>query len=559
MNPFSVISTYRSFHRLREVSLILSKHGFNQLIEALGLARFLPLSRRFRVRSGAAGDIPVPVQVRMALEDLGPTYIKLGQMLAARPDLVPPEFVDEFKKLQDRVPPFPSEQAKEIIEEEVGGDVAEFFQEVDPVPVAAASIAQVHRARLSDGSRVVLKVRRPGIERTVGDDLATLYMLVNLVERYIPDAKPFDLRSIIDEFARTIRKELDFFLEASNTERFRKNFEGYDGVVVPTVVWPLTSKRLLVLEAIEGDHIDDPAYLEARGLDPRHLARSMAKVFLKQVFEDGLFHGDLHAGNVLVTPDGKIAYLDFGAVGYLSEELQESLGHLFVALISRDYAGLADGYIHLGGVDETIDLRAFHRDLRELIEPYYGRPLKDLRLGEILRETSQIALRHRIRVPPNLLLLARSILTVEGLARLLDPEFVILDMAVPYARKLLVQRMDPRRQARTAYKAARNLRDFVLAAPSQVTRLFQKMLEGKFAVDFVHQGYEPVLDEMDRATNRVSFSLVISALIVGSALLVLSGKGPQIWDFPVFGILGFLLAGFLGFGLAIAILRSGRF
>jgi len=556
---FTLTQTYRSINRLREIALILSKHGFNQVLENVGLGKLLPLSRRFQGRSGRVGATPVPAQARLAMEDLGPTFVKLGQMLSTRPDLVPPEFVDEFKKLQDDVPPFPFTDARRIIEEEVGATLAETFLEVDPQPLAAASIAQVHRARLADGSRVVLKVRRPGIERTVSHDLATLYLLVNMVERYIPESRPFNLRAIVDEFARVIRRELDFFLEASNTERFRQNFEGFEGVLVPAVIWEFTTKRLLVLEAIEGDPLDDPEMLRARGIDPTALAKTAARAFLKQIFQDGLFHGDLHGGNLLVTPAGAIALLDFGAVGYLSEDAQEGLGQLFVALVGRDYAALADGYVRMGAADDTVDLRAFQRDLRELIEPYHGRPLKDLRIGEILREASQIALHHRVRVPPDLLLLARSTLTVEGLTRLLDPNFLILEEATPYARKLLLNRLDPRRQARLAYRTARDVRDFVRAVPAQLTRILQKMLEGKFAVDFVHQGYEPMLDELDRSSNRVSFSVIIAALIVGSALIVLAGRGPLLWDFPVFGILGFLLAGILGLGLAIAILRSGKF
>ena len=558
MNLYTLTQTYRSLNRIREIVLILSKHGFHQVLETVGLARFLPLSRRFRVRSGVEGDVSPAVQLRMALEDLGPTFVKLGQMLSTRPDLIPPEFVEEFKRLRDEVPPFPFGEARRIIEEEIGATLEEAFAEVDPEPLAAASIAQVHRARLHDGSRVVLKIQRPGIERVVSQDLATLYLMAALVDRYVPEARPFRLREIVDEFARTLRRELDFFLEASNTERFRQNFQEFRGVVIPAVRWEFTTRRLLVLEAIEGRRAEDPEALRDMGHDTSALARTLARAFLKQVFEDGLFHGDLHAGNVLVTPDGRIAFLDFGAVGYLSEEAQECLGHLFLAMITRDYAQMADGFIRLGSADETVDLRAFQRDLRELIEPYFGRPLKDLRVGHILREASQIAVRHRVRVPPDLVLLARSILTVESLGRDLAPDFVVLEEAVPFARKLLLRRADPRRQARIAYRTLRDLSDFLRALPGQVSRILQKLLEGKLAVDFVHKGYEPLLAELDRSSNRLSFAMIVSALIIGSSLIVLAGRGPFVWDFPLLGILGFLVAGILGFGLAFAILRSGK-
>jgi ubiquinone biosynthesis protein len=556
---YTLAQTYRSIHRLREISLILSRHGFNQFLEATGLSRFLPLAKRFQGRSGVVGDIPVPVQLRMALEDLGPAFIKLGQMLSTRPDLVPGPFIEEFRKLRDDVPPFPFTEVRRIVEEELGVPAEKAFLSIDQEPLAAASIAQVHRGLLQDGSRVVLKVQRPGIERIVSQDLSILYILLSLAERYILEARDVNLRTITDEFSRTIRRELDFFLEASNTERFRKNFEGFEGLRIPAVHWELTTKRLLVLEEIEGETVDDPELLRARGLDPSRLARIAARSLLAQVFEKGFFHGDLHGGNLLITPDGQIALLDFGAVGYLSDEVQECLGTLFFALLARDYAALADGYLRLGAVDETVNMRQFQRDLRELVEPYFGRPLKDLRLGEILKEGAQIALRHRIRISPDLVLLARSILTIEGFARLLDPEFVVLEEAIPYARKLALQGLDPRKQARSAYRALRDLKVFLGSAPSQLTRLLQKMLEGKLAIDFVHQGYEKMVDEMDRSSNRLSFSLIISALIIGSSLMVLSGKGPLLWQFPIFGIVGFLIAGVLGFGLAISILRSGKF
>ena len=559
MSLYSLHQTYRSINRLREIALVLSQHGFHQMLEAAGLSRFLPLSKRFRGRSGLRGEIPAPVQLRMALEDLGPTFVKLGQMLSTRPDLVPPEFVEEFKKLQDHVPPFPTEQARQIIEAELGAEVWEVLQELDPEPLAAASMAQVHRAQLADGTPVVLKVQRPGIERIVSNDLATLYTLVNVLERYVPEARQFEPRGIVDEFARTIRRELDFFLEASNTERFRQNFPEDGEVVIPQVHWELSTRRVLVLEALEGVPADDPRVLAGEIADPSRLARTITRAFLKQMFEDGLFHGDLHAGNMLSLPGDKLGLLDFGAVGYLSEELQEALGHLFVALIGRDYAELADGFLMLDTLDESVNMGVFQRDLRELIEPYHGRPLQDLHLGDILREATQIAIRHRVKVPTDLTLLVRSVISVEGLALQLDPEFLVLDMAAPYAKRLLARRLDPRRQARATVRVLRDLREFGRSVPRQLTRIFQKMIEGKFAVDFVHQGYEPMIDEIDRSSNRISLALIISALIIGSAVISHSGRGPLLWDFPVFGILGFTLAGVLGFGLAFAILRSGKF
>lgn len=559
MNIFALSRTYRSIGRLRDIAVVLSRHGFNQMLRAAGLTRFLPLSQRFQAAKGINSDTPVSAELRMVLEDLGPTFVKLGQMLSMRPDLAPPDFVKEFKKLRDAAPPFDFAKAKSIIEEETGAPLDEIFLEVNPKPIAAASIGQVHAARLKDGSSVVLKIQRPGIDRVISSDLATLYLVVGLSERYLPELAPFNIRGIVDEFAHVIRRELDFFLEASNTERFRLNSQSTENVLVPKVYWELTTKKMLVLEAITGIQPDNPEKLRQMGVDPSCVAKTIARSFLKQVFEDGLFHGDLHSGNILITPEGKVAFLDFGAVGYLAEEVQENLGQLFMAITMRDYASLADGYSRMGLVDETIDRRAFERDLCELVEPYYGRPLGDLKIGDILREATQIALKHRIHVQADLSLLGRSILTVEGVAMAMDPGFLILDEAVPYAKKLVMRRMNPKRHAREIFMAFRDLSEFVRMLPSQLSKIFQKTLEDRLTVDFVHKGYEPMLDEMDRSSNRISFSMIISALIVGSALVTMAEKGPMINGFPVIGILGFTIAGVLGLGLAVLILKSGKY
>jgi len=419
-------------------------------------------------------------------------------------------------------------------------------------------MAQVHRAVRADGRRVVVKVRRPGIERMVHRDLGVLQLLIGALEKYVPESRDLDLPAILDEFSRTIRHELDFFREASNTERLRRNLEAVDDALIPSVHWDLTSERMMVQDEVAGVSPSDPEALARAGLDPKRIARQIAKLYMKQVLDDGVFHGDLHAGNVRVTPDGRVAFLDFGAVGYLTGEMQESLGNFFLALLSQDYAAMAEEYVKLGSRESLVEERAFERDLRELIEPYFGRPMSDLRVGPILREAVIVALRHHIRLPREMILLGRSTLAVEGMIARLDPELVILEEALPQAKKLLLRRFDPRRQVRRLQRVARDYQETIRRLPNQVTRVFQRLLDSRLSIEFVHRGYEKALLEVDRASNRVSVSLIISALIVGSALIVLSGKGPMLWDFPIFGMAGFVLAAVMGFGLAIVILRSGK-
>jgi len=481
-------------------------------------------------------------------------------MLSSRPDLVPPEYAEEFRKLQDQVAPFSFDEVRRTIEEETGGPVEELFATVEAGVLAAASIAQVHRATLTDGSRVVIKVRRPGIERTVKQDLGVLKLIVDTVEHYVAESRSIGLQTIYEEFSRAIRKELDFFLEGSNTENIRRNFEGHDEVVVPRVHWELTSESLLVMEEIVGVPATDPTAMSAYLDSQRHkMAEALACAYMKMVFEDGVFHADLHAGNIRITPEGKVALLDFGSVGYLTGEMQQSLGNFFLALINRDYQGLADEFLKLGLTDDGINASKFERDLRDLIEPYYGRPLSELRVGEVLRESITIALKHNVSVPAEMVLLGRSSLTIEGMISRLDPTLDILEVSEPFAKRLIARRFDPREQGRFLLKLVSDYRSMAAKLPRQVSKVFERLLASRLSIDFVHQGYDKALEEIDRSSNRIAVSMVISALIVGSALIVQSGKGPVLWDFPLFGIVGFVVAGMLGLGLAIQILRSGKF
>lgn len=561
MNIRTLTLTYRSMQRLREIVVVFSRYGFQQILQTSGLSRYLPVSHR--VRRGEEGPehrAGGPERLRMALQELGPTFVKLGQMLASRPDLVPEVYAEEFRKLQDHVQPISFADVRAVIETELGAPLEELFTSVEEEPLAAASIAQVHRAKLLNGESVVIKVRRPGIERTITSDLAVLRIVAEAIEHYMVEARPLALPMIVDEFSRAIRKELDFILEAANVERFAKNFAGVHEVVIPRIRWDVTTQRMMVMDEVEGFCPNDAERFTLLGPEARRsYARIISRAFMKQVLEDGVFHADMHAGNIRFTEDGRVALLDFGSVGFLSERSQDSLGGFFTALLTHDYAALVDEFVRIGAMDAMIDSTAFERDLREMVEPYHGRPLGEIRMGEVLREAVSIAVRHSIKVPPEMVLLGRASITVEGLVRRIDPEINVIDEATPFAKKLLMHRFDPRRQLRRASKVARDYGDLVAKLPTQVTRIFQKILESKLTIEFVHKGYDKALDEIDRSSNRISASLMISAVIVGSSLIVLSGKGPQLWGFPAMGIAGYVIAGILGLGLAIQILRSGKF
>jgi ubiquinone biosynthesis protein len=550
--------TYMLAGRLREIVGVFSSHGFWHIVRDLRLTRYAPLANRIRGPLKYDEALSAPERLRMAMEELGPTFVKLGQLLSARPDIVGESFAVEFARLREKVAPISFEKVEREINNETGKTLEELFEYFEKEPLASASIAQVHRARLKDGRKVVVKVRRPGVGRVVNRDLAVLQLMLTAGERYVEETKELDLHTILDEFSRSLRRELDFFLEASNSERLRREADREGEIIIPEVVWEFTTESIIVFDEIEGVSPTDNEGIEALGADRSKMASALARAVIKQVLIDGVFHADLHGGNIRVTAGGKLALLDFGAIGYLSEEMRESIGNLLFSVISRDYAALVEEFVRIGYCEEVVDERAFERDLREIIEPYYGRPLGDLRIGEILGEGIRIGLRHKVRVPPELVMLGRTLLVAEEVIRSLDPGTMILNEAMPFAQRLLVKRMDPRRHLKLMQKALHDYTDMAQRLPTQVSRILQRILESRLSIDFVHKGYDNMLSEMDRATNRLSLSIVIGALIVGSAFVTQSGKGPLLWDFPVFGIIGFLLAGIMGLGLAFVILRSGK-
>lgn len=544
--------------RLREIVGVFSSHGFWHFVRDLRLTGYAPIAKRIRGPLKYDEALTAPERLRLAMEELGPTFVKLGQLLSARPDIVGEPFAAEFEKLREKVAPISFEKVERAIHSETGKTLEELFEYFEEEPLASASIAQVHRARLKDGRKVAVKIRRPGIGKIINLDLSVLQLLLTAAERYVEETRELDLHVILDEFSRSLRRELDFFLEASNSERLRRETAKEGDILIPEVLWDYTTESIIVFEEVEGVSPTDDAALAAIGADRSKMASVLARSVIKQVLIDGVFHADLHGGNIRITADGRLALLDFGAIGYLSEEMRESIGNLLFSVISRDYAALVEEFVRIGYCEEVVDERAFERDLREIIEPYYGRPLGDLRIGEILGEGIRIGLRHKVRVPPELVMLGRTMLVAEGVIRHLDPKTVILNEALPFAQKLLLKRLDPRRHMKLMQKALHDYRDMGQRFPSQVSRILQRILESRLSIDFVHKGYDNMLSEMDRVTNRLSLSIVIGALIVGSAFVTQSGKGPLLWDFPVFGIVGFLLAGVMGLGLAIVILRSGK-
>jgi ubiquinone biosynthesis protein len=557
---------YRDIPRIRQIIMVASRYGFGHLVEQLGLQRFVSFGRRmltFKQPPPPGHRLNAPERLRIVFEELGPSFIKLGQVLACRPDMLPIEYAQELSKLTDSVSPFPFEQAKEIIERDLGAPLDALFAEFDPAPVAAASIAQVHRAVLPDGTEVMAKVQRPNIERIIARDISILRGLAELVEAHVPEMAPYNVPGVVEEFARTINRELDFFIEASNAVQLRRNFEKSDSLYIPKVFPGISSKRVLVLEKVEGVRIDDFEALDRKGFDRRDLSMKGAAAFFQMVFRDGFFHADPHPGNIFVLHDGRLALVDFGIMGRVTEENIEHFANSFLALANHDYDSLVQQYMNLGFVaEEVVDLERFQRELkedfRELLEPYYGMKVKQIDFGAYVDRVTQILLRHHLRLPQNLYLIDKALITLEGVLKQLDPEFDYLEAAQPYVVDLIRRRRNPLRAFRTARKNMMDFSDMLSHLPRQVRNVVRKVLRNDIRINIHHEELGHFIRDLDKSSNRLAFSIITAAIIVASSIIIHSGLGRTIFGLPLFGLIGYVIAGLFGIWILIGILRSGQ-
>ncbi|MBN2233284.1 MAG: ubiquinone biosynthesis protein UbiB [Deltaproteobacteria bacterium] len=563
MDIFQIDRTYRSIRRYRQIIGVLVSYGFGGLIEQLNLDYYLALGKRIVTFNRAGRKELVRYtkaeRLRLVLEELGPTFIKLGQLLSTRADLLPSNVIRELKRLQDNVPPFSYTEVESRIEVSLGRRPPEIFARIDSVPVAAASIAQVHRAVLLSGETVAVKVRRPGIEDIVDTDVDIMMNLAHLVHRHIPDAQIYDPVGIVREFAKTIRRELDFQVEGRHIDRFEQLFAADETVSMPRVFWEHTSGAILVMSWVDGIKIDEREKLEAAGLDPRVIAGKGASLILRQILEFGIFHGDPHPGNLYVLPGNVIAPLDFGIVGHLDEELKGLVLDLLLSVINHDVGKMVKILAGVGVIDEDlIDIRELRADLYDFIDRYYGIPLHRLSVATLIRDFIGITSHHHIRFLPSMMLLFKSLATIEGVGRALDPEFDMIAHATPFVQQLLARRLSPEQLARTAWRRLDDLRSLMEMLPDSSREILKKLSKGKLKIEFEHVGLEPLGRTLDKITNRIAFSLLISAIIIASSLIMQTDVGYTLLGYPILGILGYLVAGGLGFWLAIAILRSGR-
>jgi ubiquinone biosynthesis protein len=552
----------RELPRLQEIATVFIRHGLGEFVQRIGVAGVLERAGRI-VHWGAASEsvkLDPAQRLRLALEELGPSFVKLGQLMATRVDLFPPRWIGELEKLHAEVPPVAFEALLPELERALGRSPFDAFRDIETRAQAAASIAQVHRAKLQDGTPVVLKVRRPGVRATIDADLRLLRRVAELIEAEIPEARRYHPAEIAGQFARSLEREADFATETRNIERFTKNFAGDPHIVIPRIYPEWTSDTLLVQEHVEGIPATDMAAVEAAGLDRKLLAARGVDAFLKMILIDGFFHADPHPGNVFYLPGNRIVIIDFGMVGRLSPQRRGQVVDLLAGLARMAEEPMLDVLLDWSG-DAHVDETKLAADVNELVFDYEGMPLKDIRIGAVIRQFAAILREHSIVLPADLSLMFKALITLEGLGRQYDPEFHIVSHLTPLVRNALAERHRPAELMRRGRAALGETFDLVSSVPRDFARLLREARRGKTRVDLDLKRLDSFGRQLDRTLDRVTMGIMTASLVIGSAIVLTVEGGPRVLGIavlPVLGMLGYVVAFLNSAWIIYGIWRSGR-
>jgi ubiquinone biosynthesis protein len=546
LNPFK---QYRTLSRSRHIFFILSKHGFGELIGWLKIKAWwrktTPTGRPVLSRAK---------RFRMMLEELGPTFIKFGQLLSTRSDLLPADFLEELVCLQDRVTPVPWKYMKWRFEH-AGINIDETFSDFDTTPIASASLAQVYAATLKTGEKVAVKILKPNIEDTISADLSVLGWFAARLTQHLEEAKRWEPEGIIREFRNSITKELDLRHEGRNADIFRNNFADDPTVYVPKIYWSLSSRAILVMEFIDGkrliDCFDPAVPIELR----RKIAVNGAQAVLKQIFLHGFFQADPHPGNGFVLDDGVICWLDFGMFARVDQDSLLYIAQGLYATINKDAERLVKATRAIGMITDESETDQLKLALIDLVDQYHGLPLKQIVLGKLLAEVVQIIRLNKLRLRSNLMMLVKSISTIESVGRNLDPDFDIIAHAEPFIKNILTRQHSPGRILDAAVNLGEDITTFIRSAPDNMLQIMKKMKDGHFKIDFMHKGLEGPVNELNRMIDKLILGIVTGALLIASSLIVQTGKGPQLFGYSAVGIVGFFAAGFLVLWITVDIFR----
>nr|MBC7244937.1 AarF/ABC1/UbiB kinase family protein [Chloroflexota bacterium] len=560
--PFHIRQPYEDIVRLRHIAEVLLRNGLGFLAEQLDLARFLPPWRRRNIApENEVSKYSIPERVRHTLEELGPTFIKLGQMLSTRPDLLPQEYIEELSKLLDAAPPVPADEILAQLERELNAPPQDIFAHFETEPMASASIGQAHRATLKSGENVIVKVQRPGVERIVEADLDLLMRQARFLEHRLALAREYRLSDLVHEFGQTLRDELDYTVEGRNTDRLRRNLQLDTRVIVPHVHWDLTTRRVITSQELCGYKLLDLELLKREGYDLSAIAEVIVDVYLKQVFVDGFFHADPHPANILIC-DERIGFVDFGMMGYLAPATKDLLAGLLVSAMNEDVDEVVQTMVRLGAAERRIDLNALRGDIQRLFLRYYGLALEEVHLGDFLEHIMAVAFRYHIHLPADLAMLARTVVVLEGVARTLSPDFVLVEKARPFIQQLLSEQLSLQHLGARAVRTLHELDQFVQVLPQRLDKLSSQLEQGDMTLGIDLRHLQSLLAKLDRIANRLSFSILVAALIIGSALIILGGEATSVWRMPVIRValpiaqISFVVAGVLAAWLFLSIIRS---
>ncbi len=561
----------RHIGRLAQITNTFARHGLWSLAERLGLKAQLT-SEQVREaeqldRQGDGeevdasediGDLKgLPARLRRSFEELGPAFVKLGQVLATREDLLPKEYTDELKKLHSSVNALPFAAIKQVLVAELGEVKLKAFKSINEKPLAAGSVAQVHEATLETGERVVVKVQRPGIDHQIKVDLSLMAELAGLIEKFIPEIAFARPQAMVQEFARGFVGELDFIREGGNIEKIARNFEAVDHIVVPDVFWKLTTPRVITQSFMDGIQSSEKERILASGLSPSELVERGMGMFLKMVFIDGLFHGDLHPGNILALPENRVGVIDFGLCVHLGKQTREHLAGLLMGLVEEDFARAVMHYVELADPPVHFDVDAFEHEVGNAVAPFIGLALEDLRSGRLFWDLARVAAKHGCPMPSELVIFIKTLVSFEGIGINLDPGFDILKTSEKFTVDIVSEVYSPENIKRQALTMAHDVSQLARHAPFQIRRLLRAALEGDLRLNVNSEGIDRLASSIDRSSSRLAISVIIASLIVGSSILTFSSaSSPNLSSMPLVGLVGFALAGLLGCYVVFSVLRG---
>ena len=551
-----IIKEVRDINRFREILAVLFEEGFDFVVDKIREKHSIPLTRKLKQRLDEKRSHPMEKRLRLTLERLGPTFIKFGQMLSVRPDLIPKSYIKELEKLQDSVPSFPFEQVQQTIRHEFRKDIKDIFKEFDQKPIASASISQVHKAVLKDGSTVAVKIQRPDVDRLIETDIEIMKYIASLLESHFPAIRKYEPLNVVNEFAKWTLKELDFRREAANCHLFEHNFKNIPTVKIPAVYENLISNKALVFEFIDGVELHNIEELRKRKIDLGRVMKNGFDAALTQVFIHGFFHADPHPGNILVMPDCSIALVDFGIVGHFDDRLKEKSISLFYGVIENDADMIVDTLVEICDSSSEVDKRELKYEVRLILDPLQSRAIKDIKISHILESVMDIALNFGLKMPLSFVLFGKTIVTLEGIALEYDPDFRIVDASKPFVEKLMKERTSPQYIAKSIIKSAFRFRKLLEVIPEETERVLRKIEKGTIKVDIPDSSIRKLSVEIDRSSNRVSYAMIIAALLIVGAILMQLNKGPIIFQMPILSFLSFIGAGILAIILFFSIIKE---